>query len=100
MAPPELTRDGPVTKVFEPCRVDLFMWNFGIKMRQILFTHQAECEVAKLVHFYEPLLGQHRLDDSLASLAMRQRDVIILDLFEKTKLFELFNDFCTSFKTI
>ena len=56
--------------------------------------------IAHLVHLHEPLLGQDRLDDRLAPLADRQRDLVILDLFEQAELFESLDDLFPRFETV
>ena len=71
MAPPDLARDAPVTDVFQPMGIDL-----GPALRMKFHSTRLillQCPIGKRLHRHEPLLGDHRLDRSVATIAMAHR---------------------------
>ena len=87
VAPPKLSRDGPVAQVLEPVCIYLL-----VCLRHetwLLFTrHQIEREIAQLVHLHEPLRRDQGLDDSLATLALGDRELVVNHFLQESERFE------------
>ena len=75
------------------------MRDLGRELRNFV-VREFQTNIAKLVHLHEPLFAQDRLDDSLAAFANRQRDLVIVNLLEQTKLVEHRHDLFTRGKTV
>src|SRR6185369_5619555 len=99
MTPPELSRDGPIAEVLEPIDVDLLV-RFGNEARVLFASHQSVREIAQLVHLHKPLRRNQRFNYRLASLALRDRELVVDDFLEQPKGFEAGDDFVARFVTI
>ena len=87
VSPPELAADAPVPYLVQPSEVD-----FAEPLRHEFQASGLDCldgRLCQLVHLYEPLIGHHRLDGAVASVALADRDSEVLCLHEVTGLFEV-----------
>jgi len=50
---------------------------------RVTIAHRFDSAIGHLLHAQKPLLGEHRLDDRIASRAYADRVRMRLDLFEK-----------------
>src|SRR4029077_8818698 len=60
-------------------------------------AYRFDCAVGHLLHAQKPLLGEHRLDDGVASRAHPDRVRMRLDLFEQAGRLEIPDDLLASF---
>src|ERR1019366_7626321 len=59
---------------------------------RVALAHRFDRAIGHLLHRPEPWLGEHRLDDRVASRAHAYRMLMRLDLFEQAALFEVLDD--------
>src|SRR5271154_4851757 len=64
---------------------------------RVALAHRLDRTIRHLAHPQEPLLGDHRLDHSVASRAYADRMLVRLDLLEHTGELEVLDDLLTSF---
>src|ERR1700675_3833859 len=91
MAPPKLARDAPVVDVLQPIEKRVLP---ELRMKgRVTVAHRLDRAISHRAHRQEPLLGEHRLDDGVASRAYADGVPIRLDFFEQPRNLEVFNDF-------
>src|SRR5271154_2455426 len=90
MAPPQLARDTPVVDIFEPVE-KYVLPSLGMEGR-VAFAHRLDRAIGHRAHAQEPLLGEHRLDDGVASRTYADRMFVRLDLFEESRRFQVPDD--------
>src|SRR5215469_313962 len=87
VSPPQLTRNIPVAYTLQPLVVDL-----GKALRdnlQLAIPERAKGTGRQRRHLDKPLSRNQRLDDSMAALAMAERYLIILGLFQQSEPLKL-----------
>src|SRR5262249_36924504 len=100
VSPPQLARDGPIAQVLKPVRVDFLVRNFRKELRLVVARHQPQRQITKLAHVEKPLHRNQWLDDGLAAFALGNRELVVDDLLEQTKLSKSLNNFFPRFVTV
>src|SRR5581483_4000324 len=98
MAPPELARDAPVLDVLEPMVV-----GGGPVLRYELHLAAGDHREAvprHAVHLHEPLLGEHRLHDSVATIGARYSQLVWLLRNEQILFLEIIEDPLSSLEAL
>jgi hypothetical protein len=90
VAPPQLSRDVPVADAGEPVHVDRFV-TLGKNANRPVF-HRLERRHRKRRHLHEPLVGETRLDDGIAAIAVPYAVLVHLLVGEKTARGERLHD--------
>ena len=86
MAPPQLARDAPVLEVLHPGEVGLLP---ALRVEAHLAgLHDVGGRALELVDGDEPLLGEPRLERGVATIAMHDRVLDVLDVVEQAVLLE------------
>ena len=88
MAPPKLSRDGPITQILKPVRIDFFVRNFGNKLRLVIRAQLCQRRIAQLVHATEPLHRDQWLEHGLAAFAFRNCVFVIVNFLKQAERFE------------
>jgi len=88
--PPELPRDAPVADVLEPVEVRLLP-ALGDET-DLARARRLHGRPRQLLHPHEPLLGEERLDDRVAAVALADRVPVRLPLLEQAVRLELADD--------
>ena len=87
MAPPELTGNTPVVDIVQPVLI-----NLAETVRNEVYFAVLLClagSFCHICHFYKPLRFDHRLYGCLTSVVSSYVMNVILNLYQKTKLFEI-----------
>ena len=86
MTPPQLAGNAPVLKVLHPGKVGLRP-ALGMEL-DVAGGDGLGCRALQLVNGHEPLLGQPRLQRGVATVAMHDRMMMVLDMIEQAMLLE------------
>ena len=96
MSPPQLTPNRPISLFSQPIQITIC-----IPSREDFHIATGNCihgGLSKLLHPNKPLVGQVRLDGSLAPIAVLDIDLTVFGLFQKAKVIHGRNDFGSGFR--
>ena len=83
MPPPELPRNRPIAQVLKPVSINFLVRCFWDEARRLFIFKERERTVAHLAHATEPLRGDERFDNRLATLAARDSELVIFHALQK-----------------
>ncbi|MNZ98344.1 hypothetical protein D3C78_1176240 [compost metagenome] len=97
--PPQLTRNAPVTYVFDPVQVNFLktLWNELYAFPSLL---RSDCRFGQRLHSYEPLCGQVRLYNGAAALAMTDLMHMVLDLYANSLLLKVLHELLAAIRAV
>src|ERR1035438_4420057 len=87
MSPPQLTRDAPVVDVLHPVEINLFVI-FG-NDGDLAALDGFDRFLRERLNFDKPLLGEARLNDGSAALALAEGESVVFFADKKTLLLQI-----------